>query len=163
MSTVVALSLSVPSFLLGTAGTLSISARALGGIVGITIFTAIYDNKYAVNLPEHVTSALAGLGDSAGLVGKVLGALASPAPPALALSAVPGLSPEQIPLVLGAVSTAQAASWKYVWVAIACIILANAFSCCFLKSVQPTMTAHVESALEKSELREQQLSGKAEL
>ncbi|ESZ93759.1 major facilitator superfamily permease [Sclerotinia borealis F-4128] len=43
----VALGLSVPSFLIGTAATVSVSCRALGGIIGITIFTAIYDNKYA--------------------------------------------------------------------------------------------------------------------
>lgn len=44
---VVALGLSIPSFLIGTAATISISCRALGGIIGITIFTAIYNNKYA--------------------------------------------------------------------------------------------------------------------
>ncbi|RAL66473.1 hypothetical protein DID88_006163 [Monilinia fructigena] len=43
----VALGLSVPAFLIGKAATVSISCRALGGIIGITIFTAIYDNKYA--------------------------------------------------------------------------------------------------------------------
>ncbi|KAM0130084.1 hypothetical protein ACHAP3_007555 [Botrytis cinerea] len=43
----VALGLSVPAFLIGTAATVSISCRALGGIIGITIFTAIYNNKYA--------------------------------------------------------------------------------------------------------------------
>ncbi|KAF7945409.1 hypothetical protein EAE96_010183 [Botrytis aclada] len=43
----VALGLSVPGFLIGTAATVSTSCRALGGIVGITIFTAIYNNKYA--------------------------------------------------------------------------------------------------------------------
>ncbi|KAA8564534.1 hypothetical protein EYC84_011457 [Monilinia fructicola] len=42
-----ALGLSVPAFLIGTAATVSISCRALGGVIGITIFTAIYDNKYA--------------------------------------------------------------------------------------------------------------------
>jgi hypothetical protein len=44
---VTALALSIPSFLIGTAATVSMSCRALGGIVGITLFTAIYDNKYA--------------------------------------------------------------------------------------------------------------------
>lgn len=43
----VALGLSVPSYLIGTAATVSVSRRALGGIVGITVFTVIYDNKYA--------------------------------------------------------------------------------------------------------------------
>jgi hypothetical protein len=32
---------------MGTAATISVSCRALGGIVGITIFTAVYNNKYA--------------------------------------------------------------------------------------------------------------------
>ncbi|KAJ5371380.1 MFS general substrate transporter [Penicillium cataractarum] len=44
---VTALALSIPSYLIGTAATVSMSCRALGGIVGITIFTAIYNNKYA--------------------------------------------------------------------------------------------------------------------
>ncbi|KAF3761988.1 MFS general substrate transporter [Cryphonectria parasitica EP155] len=55
---VAALSLSVPSFLLGTAGTLSISARAFGGIIGITIFTAIYNNKMDQVLPTDVAAVL---------------------------------------------------------------------------------------------------------
>jgi MFS family permease len=44
---VVALGLSIPSFLIGTAATIGVSCRALGGIIGITIFTAIYNNKYS--------------------------------------------------------------------------------------------------------------------
>ena len=47
---VVALALSVPSFLLGTAGTLSIAGRALGGIIGITIFTGKrFSAKYTLS------------------------------------------------------------------------------------------------------------------
>ncbi|KAG8412656.1 hypothetical protein J3459_013901 [Metarhizium acridum] len=44
---VTALALSIPSYLMGTAVTVSISCRALGGIVGITVFTSVYNNKYA--------------------------------------------------------------------------------------------------------------------
>ena len=44
---VTALALSIPSYLLGTAATVSISCRALGGFVFITFSTAIYNNKYA--------------------------------------------------------------------------------------------------------------------
>ncbi|TGO12462.1 hypothetical protein BTUL_0088g00390 [Botrytis tulipae] len=43
----VALGLSVPAFLIGTGATVSSSCRALGGVIGITVFTAIYNNKYA--------------------------------------------------------------------------------------------------------------------
>lgn len=56
-SIVVALGLSVPSYLIGTAATVSISCRALGGIVGITIFTAIYDNKYASYVGSELAAA----------------------------------------------------------------------------------------------------------
>ncbi|KAK6083339.1 siderophore iron transporter [Seiridium cupressi] len=54
---IVALGLSVPSYLLGTAATISVSCRALGGIIGITIFTAVYNNKYASYVgPELVST-----------------------------------------------------------------------------------------------------------
>ncbi|KAK5702311.1 hypothetical protein LTR17_022425 [Elasticomyces elasticus] len=156
---IVALSLSVPSFLFGTAGTLSISARALGGLTGITIFTAIYENKYAAHLPKYVGYVLAQAGESQITPG-VMKALSSPAPPAIALGAVPGLPSDLIGPILGAVKAANAASWKWVWVAIACIVLANAITCCFLKSVKPAMTSHVESALEKSTTRDSQMMPK---
>lgn len=116
---VVALGLSVPSFLLGTAGTLSISFRALGGIVGITIFTAIYDNKIAINLPKEVSSVVLGAGESTQMLQKVLTALSAPAPPAVSLSAISGLPAKLINPIINASLKASAESWKYVWVAIA--------------------------------------------
>src|ERR1700744_3902606 len=68
---VVALVLSVPSFLLGTAGTLSVAGRALGGIIGITIFTAIYNNKISSALASDV-SAVLGPAGHANIVGDVI-------------------------------------------------------------------------------------------
>jgi len=115
----VALGLSVPSFLLGTAGTLSISARALGGITGITIFTAIYDNKIAVNLPRDVGAVVLGAGESPATLKAVMMALAQPAPPPVTLAKIPSLPAKLIGPILGAVATASAQSWRYVWVAIA--------------------------------------------
>ncbi|KAM0815749.1 putative Major facilitator superfamily (MFS) profile domain-containing protein [Seiridium cardinale] len=54
---IVALGLSVPSYFLGTAATISVSCRALGGIIGITIFTAVYNNKYASYVGPELVSA----------------------------------------------------------------------------------------------------------
>lgn len=113
---IVALALSIPSFLLGTAATVSISCRALGGIIGITIFTAIYDNQYA----------------------KYVGAIANDSEAAI-------IVPE------------SAKAWKYVWVAVACLVAVNGVAACFLTSVAPMMNHHVESALEHSKVREKQL------
>lgn len=126
---VVALSLSVPSFLLGTAGTISISFRALGGITGVTIFTAIYNNQYAVNLPAEVSSVLLPTGASESIVQAVLGALTLPIPPPVALAAVDGISADIIGPLLGAVAIASANSWKYVWATIAALVAANALAC----------------------------------
>lgn len=45
---------------MGTAATISISCRALGGIIGITIFTAVYNNKYASYVgPELANNPMA--------------------------------------------------------------------------------------------------------
>lgn len=115
---IVALGLSIPSFLIGTAATISISCRAFGGIIGITIFTAIYNNKYS------------------SLVGAELA------------------SNSRAPVVVGA----SEESWKYVWIAIACLVAANGFVACFLKGVSPMMNHHVESALEEGKVREEQLT-----
>jgi hypothetical protein len=115
---VVALGLSIPSFLIGTAATIYIFCRALGGIIGITIFTAIYNNKYTSYVgPELAANTHA-------------------------------------PVVLPASEKA----WKFVWIAIACLVAANGVAACFLKGVRPMMNEHVESALEDGKVREAQLA-----
>jgi hypothetical protein len=115
---VTALALSIPSFLIGTAATVSISCRALGGIIGITVFTTIYNNKYA----SYVGPELA----------------ANTHAPVVVLE--------------------SEKAWKYVWIAIACLVAANGIAACFLKSVKPMMNDHVESALEGGKIREAQLA-----
>lgn len=119
MKTVVALTLSVPSFLLGTAATLSISARALGGITGITIFTTIYNNRYTTVLPQNVANALSSFETSQNITSEVLKALSSGAPPAAALSSIRTLSKSEIQLIMRGITNANTESWKWVWVAIA--------------------------------------------
>lgn len=150
---IVALALSVPSFLLGTAGTFSVSCRALGGIIGITIFTAIYNNKMAARLPADVGAVLGRAGKLA-LLPDTLGALQMEDPGAL--EQVSGLPESLIPSILDAQTNANVYSWKYVWIAIAAIVSANAVAACFLESVAERMNNHVESALEDSEAREKQ-------
>ncbi|KAF4341205.1 drug facilitator PEP5 [Fusarium beomiforme] len=151
---VVALSLSVPSYLLGTAGTLSVSGRALGGAIGITIFTSIYHNKMGTALPKAVGSVLAAAGHS-GLLPDVLSAINSGNP--AALSHVSGLPASLIPAVQAANDHANTYSWRFVWIAIAVVVAANAVAACFLKSVSDQMNSHVESALEDSDVRRKQM------
>lgn len=147
----------MPSFLLGTAGTLSISARAFGGIIGITIFTAIYDNKMSDVLPTTEAAILGKAGvDVSTLLPQVLASFDAPSPPA-ALAQIQGLSPQLIPELLGGFLDANTSSWKYVWIAIAVVVAVNAAVACFLKPVKDRMNGHVESALEESEVRQKQM------
>ena len=153
---ITALALSVPSFLLGTAGTISISMRALGGIIGITIFTAIFDNKLAVHLPVEVTQVVLAAGYKPSLLKEVFQILSVPDPSFLYKSPLPK---KLIGIVAGAVVQARQGSWTFVWVAIACIVAANAFASCFLHCVAERMNQHIESALEQSEVRQEQMHG----
>jgi MFS family permease len=151
---VVALVLSVPSFLLGTAGTLSVSCRALGGIIGITIFTTIHNNKIGSSLPEHIAAVLGPAGKPE-LIPAVVGALMSQNP--VALNMVQGLSPQLIGPIRGAQLDAETYSWKFVWIAISVLVAANAIVSCFLQPVDARMNGHIESALEESEVRKEQM------
>jgi hypothetical protein len=108
----------VPSFLLGTAGTLSISARALGGITGVTVYTAIYDNKFAATQPRLIDAVLVKANESK-FLSLVLQALSSPAPAPVALAQVQGLPGDLIGPILRAVTSANAEAYKYVWITIA--------------------------------------------
>ena len=151
-------------FLLGAAGTLSVSCRALGGILGITIFTAIHNNKYAKYLPADVAKAISATSETSGSVfqatlGKVLASLANPSlsPPVALESVRPPLSSATIGAVLGAVSQAESDSYKWVWVAISAIVAGNAVIACFTNPVKDRMNDHIESALEDSITRTKQM------
>lgn len=147
--------LSVPSFLLGTAGTISVSCRAFGGIIGITIFTAVYNNKIATALAGDVGSVLNAAGEG-NYTTAVVGALRSSNP--YALDMVAGLPQSLIPAIRGAQLDAETYSWKYVWIAVCVVVAANAIVACSLKSVAKRMNDHVESALENSDIRDKQMT-----
>lgn len=92
-----------------------------------------------------------------------MGALANPQiPPVVSLNMVqPPLPQALIGSVLEAVQDAQAQSWKWGWVTLSMIILATAIMCCFLLPVSDRMNRHVESAVEKSEVRDKQMKAVA--
>jgi hypothetical protein len=146
----VALTLSIPSFLLGTAGTIRVSTRALGGIIGITIFTATFDNKSAAHLGTYAPTAVKEQGYNATVVEEVMGLLESPNPAALPKSGLP-------PRLIGAVVKTRGLSCGLLLLA---FLRPNAVASCFLKSVAPNMNHHIQSALEKSEVRQEQLEAK---
>jgi len=147
---IVALTLSVPSFLLGTAGTLSISCRALGGLIGITIFTAIFNNRLSSLAVPQFATILSVHGNHTP-PSALLGALMSGAPHALDSF---HLDSDLSALVEAAYVQSRHASWKFVWVALSVLVAFNAAVCCFLKPVRSMMSEHVESVLERRTMDE---------
>ncbi|KIX05574.1 uncharacterized protein Z518_06446 [Rhinocladiella mackenziei CBS 650.93] len=152
---VVIISYAVPNFLIRTTETFLASMRALGGTIGITIFSSIYSNQMGKNLGPGVAAAAikAGLPHSSAeaFVGAFLGGDTS------ALPEVSGSTPAIIGAAANAVKTISAQSFKYVWIALMAITVCAGIWCLFLKSVAAMMTVHVESALKQSALREHQL------
>lgn len=136
LTPVTALALSVPSFLLGSAGKTSVSCRALGGIVGVTLFIAIYDNKMSVALPADVSAIVFGQGYSPSVFGEVMSALATE--DLSVLFALP-YPMSLLGAVNGALTAAEVYSWRYVWIAIACVVAGGALASCALKSVRKHM------------------------
>ena len=112
--------------------------------------------KLAAALPKEVALAIAAQGlDPSTLLKPVLIALSIPSP--LAIMTVPGLPASAIPAILKAQQVASAISFRFVWIALAALVLSTAILACFTKSVAEQMTHHVESALETSDLRNEQI------
>lgn len=107
----------------------------------------------AARLPVSVGAVLGRAGKSA-LLPETLVALQMQDPSAL--EHVSELPEPLIQSILDAQTNANVYSWRYVWIAIAAIVFANAVAACFLESVAGRMNNHVESALEESEAREKQ-------
>ena len=62
--------------------------------------------------------------------------------------------------IAAAVSVSQVYAWRYVWAAIAAVIGIGALCSVTLRGVEHHMNDHVESALEKSETRQSQMTMK---
>ena len=57
-----------------------------------------------------------------------------------------GLPKSLIGAVNGALAQARDSSWTFVWVAMACVVIASAVASCFFKSIAPRMNHYIESA-----------------
>lgn len=68
-----------------------------------------------------------------------------------------GVTPALIPKIQVALQMAVAYSWKYVWIAVCVVVAVNALVACSLQSVARKMNNHIESALEVSEVRKNQM------
>ncbi|KAH8696067.1 major facilitator superfamily domain-containing protein [Talaromyces proteolyticus] len=161
MLPVVLVSYSVPEFLLGTASTVMTSTRALGGIIGITIFTAIYSNALSTKLPTAVAEAAieAGLPNSS--LAEFLPAFLEK--DANLLTSISGVTTQVLVACTNAAKSASAVSFQNVWFVNMAFGLLAAILSMFLLSVKHRMTNHIESALEPGKLRDAQFQISADV
>ena len=147
-------SLSVPSALIGTALQVQQSARALGGTIGITIFSAIFSAKIATYLPLYVAPAAVKAGLPASSLPAVFKALSSGSPQLL--TAVPGMAPQILSAVNAAFAEAGSKSFEFVWLAIMAFAASCTLASLLVEEVPDNWTNFVESALENNEVRKDQ-------
>ncbi|KAF4334226.1 major facilitator superfamily transporter [Fusarium beomiforme] len=114
----VILTYSVPSHLIGTAGTLLAAFRALGGTIGITIFATIYGNYMTNHLVPDLSKAVLSAGLPASSVGDfVSGLIAGNS----SIGNITGATPDTIEVATRTHESITAEAFKFVWVANAAI------------------------------------------
>lgn len=135
----------VPHHLIATGNTVLGTARALGGALGIAIFTTVYNAKTAISIPAAVIPVLNKVGIPPQMAPTIIRVVTN-APQALAQ--VPGLTPGLIDEIIYASRAGASMGFRNVWF---CFMAASAM--CFILSffltdVKHRMTNHVESELE---------------
>ncbi|KPM41468.1 hypothetical protein AK830_g5098 [Neonectria ditissima] len=148
----VILTYAVPSHLLGTAGTLLASIRALGGIIGITIFATINSNYVQANQVPSITDAVVKAGFPRSSVDDFVAKFISGDTDGI--TAITGATPAIIAAAEQALKLMTARSFRFVWIANAVIGLVTAGLTAFLQPVISSMTAHVEVPLEEGKWRD---------
>ncbi|KAI5922121.1 major facilitator superfamily domain-containing protein [Camillea tinctor] len=136
----------VPSHLIGTAGTLLASTRAIGGVTGITIFAVIEGNYAAAHLTSVITTAVTNFGLPASLAvdfsnSFVNGGQNSP-------TTIPGINSTILTTAQDVSMTVAAQAFSYVWITNSAIAIVAMIFSLFLQDVKHKMTGHVEIPLE---------------
>lgn len=84
-----------PPALIGTATALILSARTVGGSIGLAVSNTILTSKINKALPEYIAAAVLPQGLNPQLLGPVIGAAASGDPAVIAqVAQIPGVTPQ---------------------------------------------------------------------
>jgi hypothetical protein len=144
------IALVVPTYLLATSNLILSTVRVIGGILGLTIFQTVYNNKAAVKIPAAIVPILLEAGFSKTAIPEIIGIVLQ-APTALAQ--IPTITPELLKQILAANAEASSECYKYVWYCITAVSGACFVSTLFLQDVPERMNNQVETVLEVKELR----------
>lgn len=112
---VVVAQLSIPPDLISASTALMITTRSLGGTVGLSTYTAIFNGTLHKKLAPQIINAVAPLGFNLQYLGELIGALMSHNMDLL--QQIPGINPAIESAAGLAIKQAFAFAFRYVWVA----------------------------------------------
>jgi MFS family permease len=111
--------LSTPPELISTATGLMITARSMGGTLGLCIYTALFSNSLSHNLGDNIADATVPLGLKPVYLGDLIDALM--AKNQTELAEIPGISQEIIGAAALALRQTFVICFRYIWVTAAAI------------------------------------------
>ncbi|KAF4556637.1 Efflux pump-like protein 4 [Elsinoe fawcettii] len=134
---------STPPLFIGTASALTISARTLGGTVGLGIANAIYGSLTNDAIPAAIINAVLPLGFNPEYIGQLIRFYFS----GQGLDAIPGINGQIIGAGLEALHQTEAHAYKIVWLSFlpGCIIAAGV--CLFMRNTSERMNWVVDAPL----------------
>ncbi|KAH7417768.1 putative siderophore iron transporter [Cadophora sp. MPI-SDFR-AT-0126] len=117
--------------------------RGFGGMIGIAVNTALYNNAISSNAPSKVAAAVLPLGFPADSLESLIQALLSQQPEAIAH--VPNITPEVSAVAGDAILDAYAIAFRHVWLAAVGFSAFGAVTCLFFHNPKDKFTGHIDA------------------
>ncbi|KAJ4179768.1 hypothetical protein NW767_014541 [Fusarium falciforme] len=153
----VAAQLTTPPELIALVSGLITIARSVGGVIGLAINNAIFNNTLSSELPDKIGGAATSLGFPKSSLEMLIAAVISQ--DSAALAEIPGATADIIDAAQAGRLDAYAVAFRNCWIASACFCLPGVIVALFLKDPRTEFKPHIDAPVEV-ELAEEQKRGK---
>ncbi|OGE55170.1 hypothetical protein PENARI_c005G08212 [Penicillium arizonense] len=150
-TSIVVVGLCTPDRFIGLAISMAGAIRALGGSVGVTIFSTIFSSKLDSYLPEKVTKVLVAAKMEPTTISELFPGIlqAISAGSADALVQIPGISSKTADLIQAAAAEAYSDSFRFIWYTLIPFGAVSMVISAFLKSTKKQMTSVVAAGVQR--------------
>ncbi|UPL02812.1 hypothetical protein LCI18_013746 [Fusarium solani-melongenae] len=153
----VAAQLTTPPELIALVSGLITISRSVGGVIGLAINNAIFNNTLSSELPDKIGAAATSLGFPKSSLEMLIAAVISQ--DNAALGEIPGATADIINAAQVGRLDAYAVAFRNCWIASACLCLPGVIVALFLEDPRTEFKAHIDAPVEV-ELAEEQKRGK---
>ncbi|CAH0022090.1 unnamed protein product [Clonostachys rhizophaga] len=153
----VAAQLTTPPELIALVSGLITIARSVGGVVGLAINSAIFNNTLSSELPDKIGAAATSLGFPGSSLERLIAAIISQ--DSIALGDIPGATADIINAAQAGRLEAYALAFRNCWIASACFCIPGVIVTLFLKDPRTEFKSHIDAPVEV-QLAEEQKRGK---